>query len=134
MIYEEGCLVVLCIWHFTGYFDIHVYVEESPAYHFALILRIPVANDVPSASISTERMEIEILLGSIFGLYCRFIPSERRWSCVAEVTLTTESEPRWGPGVDVPLRFTKTSRLKGKYAEEIGTEFGCILALDLSGS
>jgi hypothetical protein len=35
MIHEEGCLVVLCIWHFTGCFDIHVYVEESSAYHFA---------------------------------------------------------------------------------------------------
>lgn len=65
MIYEEGCLVVLCIWHFTGCFDIHVDVEESSAYHFAVELWIPAANDVPSAGISTERIEIEILLGSI---------------------------------------------------------------------
>ena len=35
------------------------------------------ANNVSSASVSTERIEIEILLGSTLGFYCRFIPSER---------------------------------------------------------
>jgi hypothetical protein len=64
MIYEEGCLV-LCIWHFTGCFDIYVYVEESSAYHFAVVLWIPAANDAPSAGVSTKGIEIEILLGSI---------------------------------------------------------------------
>jgi hypothetical protein len=64
IIYKEGCLVELCIWHFTGCFDIHVYVEESSAYHFAVVLWIPTANDVLSAGVSTERIQIEILLGS----------------------------------------------------------------------
>jgi len=66
-LYEEGCLVRLCIWHFTGCFDIHVYVKEPSAYHSAVVLWIHAANDVPSASVSTERIEIEILLEHLSG-------------------------------------------------------------------
>ena len=121
-VYEVGCLVILSFWHFTGWFHIHVH-----AHHFAVVLWIPAVNNVPSASISTERTEIEIYtwehpLGFV-SFYSRLYGDGVAWQKVPS---------QWSSNLGGILVWAylwhspRHRRLKGKYAEEICTEFGCV--------